>query len=318
MKIIVKMKFGAHLYGTATIKSDVDYKGVFLPAKKEVLLGKIPKCLNFSSGDSESKNTSNDIDIEFYSLHYFIKLAREGQTVALDMLHAPDSAIIETSDIWRKITGERKRFYTKNLKSFISYARHQASKYGIKGSRLNAVAEVINLLKSENPVNKLRDIWHKLPRMDYCYDVEPNPNGMRQYQICGKIFQESASISYVMPILQKFYEDYGSRSRLAAENKNIDWKAISHAIRAAIQVKEILTCNTITFPLKEADFLSKVKEGTLDYITEVAPVLENLMEDVEKLASKSTLPERVDSAYWDKFICETLENELFNIKRPSL
>lgn len=160
MKIIVKMKFGAHLYGTATIKSDVDYKGVFLPAKEEVLLGKIPKCLNFSSGDSESKNTSNDIDIEFYSLHYFIKLAREGQTVALDMLHAPDSAIIETSDI--------------------------------------------------------------------------------------------------------------------------------------------------------------VKEGTLDYITEVAPVLENLMEDVEKLASKSTLPERVDSAYWDKFICETLENELFNIKRPSL
>ena len=42
MDLIVKMKFGSHLYGTDTEDSDVDYKGVFLPAKKEILLNK--KC----------------------------------------------------------------------------------------------------------------------------------------------------------------------------------------------------------------------------------------------------------------------------------
>lgn len=38
MDLIVKMKFGSHLYGTNTEDSDVDYKGVFLPSKKEILL----------------------------------------------------------------------------------------------------------------------------------------------------------------------------------------------------------------------------------------------------------------------------------------
>ena len=54
--IVVKMKFGSHLYGTATPKSDIDYKGVYLPSREEILLGKIPKCHSYSSGNDMSKN----------------------------------------------------------------------------------------------------------------------------------------------------------------------------------------------------------------------------------------------------------------------
>lgn len=134
---------------------------------------------------------------------------------------------------------------------------------------------------------------------------------MRQYQVCGKTFQESSSVGYVLPIINKFYDDYGHRARLAAENKNIDWKAISHALRAAIQTKEILTTGTINFPLKDAPFLLDVKSGRLDYAGEVAPVLESLMDEVEKLVNDSALPEKVDVEYWDNFICETLEASRF-------
>ncbi|MBI4649913.1 nucleotidyltransferase domain-containing protein [Candidatus Desantisbacteria bacterium] len=154
LNLIVKMKFGSHLYGTSTSDSDIDYKGVFLPSKAEVLLGKIPKCHNYSSGSRTEKNTPQDVDIEIYSLHYFINLACEGQTVALDMLHAPDSVIETGSGIWSAIVNERSRFYTRNLKSFITYARRQAGKYGIKGSRLNAVSEVLKFLKSEVSTQK--------------------------------------------------------------------------------------------------------------------------------------------------------------------
>jgi predicted nucleotidyltransferase len=311
MDLIVKMKFGSYLYGTSTSKSDVDYKGVFLPSKNEVLLGRIPKCHNYSSSNCKAKNTPHDTDVEIYSLNYFINLACEGQTVALDMLHAPDSVIEVSSEIWRTIVDERDRFYTKNLKSFINYARRQASKYGIKGSRLNAVSHVLNVLKASVSTQKLRSVWDKLPQMEHCYVAETDPNGMRQYQVCGKLFQESAEIGYVIPILEKFHDDYGARAKQAAENKNIDWKAISHALRAAFQVKEIFTQRTITFPLKEAAFLVKVKEGKLDYLNEVVPVLEGLMTEVEELASGSNLPEKVDTAYWERFICDTLERELF-------
>ena len=174
--------------------------------------------------------------------------------------------IVESSDIWASIVGEKHRFYSKNLKSFIQYARRQASKYGIKGSRLNAAAEVLALLRSEDPENKLRAIWDRLPRLEHCYEAGRDPNGIRQYQICGKMFQETASIGYVIPVLEKFHDEYGRRARCAAENKNVDWKAVSHALRAAIQVKQIVTQNTIIFPLKEARFLMEVKEGCIDLI----------------------------------------------------
>ena len=132
MRTIVKMKFGAHLYGTATPDSDVDYKGIFLPTKEELLLGRVPKSYSYSTGREESRNTKNDIDIELYSFHYFIKLACDGQTVAMDMLHAPENMILQKSIIWDAIVKNKQKFYTKNLKSFIDYARRQASKYGIK------------------------------------------------------------------------------------------------------------------------------------------------------------------------------------------
>jgi hypothetical protein len=312
MNLIVKMKFGAHLYGTATSDSDVDYKGIFMPTKDEVLLCRIPKSHSHSTGKEESKNTKDDIDFEIYSFHYFIKLACDGQTVAMDMLHAPEEMILQSSNIWKEILKNRHTFYTKNLKSFIDYARRQASKYGIKGSRINAALQILGLLKTEDPSKKMREIWDELPRMEHCYDIAPDPNGMRQYQVCGKSFQESATIGYVIPILDKFYNDYGRRARLAAENKNIDWKAVSHALRAAYQTKEILTENNLIFPLKMAPFLMKVKQGKLDYLTEVAPVLESLMEEVEELSLKSTLPEKVDRKFWDQFICDAIESELFS------
>ena len=311
MQLIVKMIFGSHLYGTSTSESDTDYKGVFLPCKEDILLGRIPKSSHLSTGDDFSRNTRYDIDIEFYSLHYFIKLACQGQTVAMDMLHAPDAMILENSHVWQTIVKNRDRFYSKNLKAFIRYARSQAGKYGVKGSRLNAVNQVLTFLKKYDSNLKMRVIWEQLPRIEHCYDVPPDPNGMRQYQVCGKSFQESAAIGYVIPILEKFASEYGHRANLAAMNKNVDWKAISHALRAAYQIKEILSQNTLTFPLAQAPFLKAVKQGRVDFRTEAGPVLETLMDEIEELCAQSRLPDKADTEFWDRFICSTLEKEVF-------
>jgi hypothetical protein len=57
---------------------------------------------------------------------------------------------------------------------------------------------------------------------------------------CDFSYEISFDVQFV-GIRVKFYDDYGHRAKLASENKNVDWKAISHALRAAIQTKEILT-----------------------------------------------------------------------------
>ena len=147
-KMIVKMIFGSHLYGTATEDSDQDFKGVFLPTREQILLGRIPKSYNETTKKgSTTKNRPDDVDTEIYSLHYFIELACQGQTVALDMLHAPDKTLLECSPVWAAITRNKEMFYTRNLKAFISYARRQSAKYGIKGSRLDTVEKILNILR---------------------------------------------------------------------------------------------------------------------------------------------------------------------------
>jgi predicted nucleotidyltransferase len=41
MRLIVEMRFGSHLYGTATPLSDLDYKGVYLPDGRDILLQRV-------------------------------------------------------------------------------------------------------------------------------------------------------------------------------------------------------------------------------------------------------------------------------------
>lgn len=60
MNLIVQMVFGSHLYGTDTPKSDTDYKGIFLPTKEQVFLGKIPKSVTLSKGHDNEKNNPTD------------------------------------------------------------------------------------------------------------------------------------------------------------------------------------------------------------------------------------------------------------------
>lgn len=73
-KTLVEMEFGSHLYGLNTDNSDKDYKGIFIPTAKEILLGTAPKVIDTSTGDKSSKNTKDDIDRHLYSLKKFIVL----------------------------------------------------------------------------------------------------------------------------------------------------------------------------------------------------------------------------------------------------
>jgi hypothetical protein len=315
--LIVKMKFGSHLYGTDTPDSDLDFKGVFLPKVGELLLGPTfkgtyVKTISNNTNATDGKNTSSDVDEEFYSLHYFLKLALEGQTVALDMLHAPQSAILESSHLWKSLVEQRSRFHTKNLKAFIGYARRQAAKYGIKGSRLAEVRMVARFFeKSLNRMKwnedlRLRDVWDHLPKGEHIHfhsgaSEKQDSMSLRMYEVCGKKFQETASVNYVLPILVRFIAEYGVRAQQAAQNKGVDWKALSHAMRAAYQVKELFTKGTMTFPRPERKLLKAVKSGVMDFKV-IQNELEETMKEVEALAVQSTLPERADRRFVEKFI----------------
>lgn len=80
----------------------------------------------------------------------------------------------------------------------------------------------------------------------------------------------------------------------------MDWKAVSHALRAGYQARDIYKDGYFEYPLKETEFIKAVKLGQLDYKKDVSPVLEELVEEVEMLAERSKLPSKVDRSYWDR------------------
>jgi len=316
--LIIEMIFGSQLYGTDLPESGKDIKGIFLPSKEDIFLNRIPKSINISTKKSnDEKNSKDDIDTEIYSLHYFLKLACEGETVAIDMLHAPRNMWLKSSPIWEELYGMRSMFYTKNLKSFVGYARKQASKYGIKGSRLNDAQRVVDYFdewisledsyKQTGGIKKLTDIWDDLPEGEHIFKLPANDNGIRMYQVCGRKVGETCTVSYAKDVVKVFLDAYGHRAKMASENQGIDWKAISHALRSAYQVREILTKGDITFPLEHRDYLRDVKQGKYDYSREVAPKLESLMDEVESLSVKSDLPESIDRKVVDKWLIKTIE-----------
>jgi len=303
---IVEMMFGSHLYGLNSPNSDKDYKGVVLPTVEDIILQNAKFQYSESTGNDSERNTAHDVDMDFYSLHKFLDLAVKGETVAIDMLHAPDYAIQQSSKIWEELRANRSMFYTSDMKAFVGYVKRQADKYGIKGSKVNAIKEALNTAKRLSwewegvPEYNNITIGHviKLLPVDNTFlrvtTKETKEGTQTFYEICGKMYQSTLTLENFIYKMECKYEAYGDRAKQAANNENLDWKAISHALRAGYQAKDIYTKGDIIFPLDETDYLMDVKQGRLDFKSKVEPELERIVKYVHELADNSNYPKKVN------------------------
>jgi len=319
MKQIVKMVFGSHMYGLDTPTSDMDYKGIYLPELHELLLGTAAKNISHSTGDDKSRNTADDVDDDWYSIAEFMKLAMKGETVALDMMHVnPELVTVELDPeygyIWEELVASRELFYTKNLKAYMGYVKRQAAKYGLKGSRISAMREAIEFLKDVPQEKTLYDFRHELPENEYANKIEVvnEKSGVVSnfYEVNGKKYQDTNTVEYTLERVEKALAGYGARALLAEKNEGVDWKAVSHALRAGYQLRSILVNGSFSYPLEETEFLRNVKSGNCDYKTEVSDVLEALVEEIDELVLVSDLPSKVDVNHWNKWLIDVYTDNL--------
>ena len=302
-QLVVLSVAGSHMYGTATPDSDEDYLGVYTPTKRQLLLNDFPRQISFPK--------DSGVDLQIWSIHYFLHLATHGETLSIDLLHAPFECLIKYDpEIWGYLKRNRRTFFTKNMTAFVSYARKQAAKYGIKGERITDLETVIQFIKPfaiDTYEWKLKELWEKLPDGTHIHKLE-HTRPYRFYQVCGKKFQETVKATYILEHLEKHLTEFGKRAMLAKENKGVDWKAVSHAIRAADQVYDILRFGYFEFPLRTAAFIKNVKLGKLNFVDVVQPYLEDAMNDVEKLIEESDLPEKCDKKFWNDWLVYLMEN----------
>lgn len=321
MKTIVRIKFGSHLYGTETPTSDLDYKSVFVPDGRDILLQRAKNSISSHRPKAEGeKNYAGEIDEEAYSLQRYLKLAAEGQTVALDILFVPYWATIgHTTEIWSEIQYNRHRLITKKSAAFLGYCRQQANKYGIKGSRVAASKNALELLEKvivkSGSQSKLGEISDEIETLcsqsenmsvldiEGAQDITGFRRTVRHWEVCNRKMPYTQTVQAAHEVMRRLYEEYGHRARQAETNQGVDWKALSHAVRVGRQAIELLLTGKVTFPRPEREHLLEIKTGQLEYKS-VSEEIENLLIQVEGAAEMSTLPVSADHQWIEEFITE--------------
>jgi predicted nucleotidyltransferase len=279
--------FGSTLYGTETPgKSDLDLRGIFLPSRESLALNKAPKSLHFSTGNNERRNLAGDVDIDLWSVqHWLLKLLPAGDTGALDVLFAPAHAactLYRHPALDAVFANPLRLMDTGKGRAYAEYSLGQAKKYGIKGSRVGALKAVRTWLQTHcpepRPGERLGGYLDALAAAcaddRFCSIVTAQSE--RALQLCGKLHMGTVRMPELIRRVEADMRRYGERAEAAERNEGLDFKALSHALRALDQMEELLQTGKIVFPLRSRNELISVKKGEYPW-REVEPrILERL------------------------------------------
>jgi predicted nucleotidyltransferase len=215
---ILKLITGAHLYGTNTENSDKDYVGVFIPDKDYVLglkeCERVEQRTNPTS--SGKRNTKDDVDIVYYSLPKFIKLAMGANPNIIELLYAPNKCILYKDDFGQGLIDNRDLFVSKKVKhTFLGYAYAQKQKLLTKqpeGGRLEYIekfgydvkfaSHLIRLLTEGMEFLVEGKVTLPLPNNQYVRDIKIGKHKLEDVLAAAQKYEDLVEQAYVNSKLQ--------------------------------------------------------------------------------------------------------------------
>jgi Transcription-associated recombination protein len=315
-KFLFKCYHGSKMYGTSNENSDTDIKGIFLPSMEDCILNKIPKQIKQSTVEFENNSYGkDDVEEQYYSLQYFLHLASESQTVALDILFSPEYSHIMVTPEMRFLIQNRSKFVTKNLTALMGYSKGQAVRYSSKGSDLKAFTELYNRLvnvesifntvdkmKIYNVENTLTDYARRYPEI-YKWSSYKNQHGteITKFSVYQSEFTSNSDLKFLIGSLKSKISRYGNRSKLAMDADGADFKAISHALRCVYIVQDLMTKGEFEYPLAQTDLIRKVKYSEIRF-ENAMDMVEDEYQKAKDLIAKSDLPEKIDMKFFEDWL----------------
>ena len=299
--------FGATLYGTELPgKSDLDVRGVFLPGPAALAKGKGLRGLHFSTGQGPAKNAAHDVDLDLCPVQqWLLRLLPAGDIGGLDLLFAPSHAacvLYQDPCLNAVFAAPLRLINVPGSRGYAEYALKQAKKYGIKGSRAGALKLTQAWLKAHCPHPGPQErLGHYLPALvAACADpvhcaLKQLPD--EQYlQLGGKLHAASTPMPEFVRRVDAHLKPLAARLAAAEKNQGLDFKALSHALRALGQMRELLGEGRIVFPLRNRAEIMAIKNGAYTWAELESMILAEIAA-VDALRLRAVLPESYDPAF---------------------
>lgn len=325
-KLLYLTQVGSKLYGTNNKDSDDDYKGIFVSSTDLILLKKDLHHYTKTTGNDVSKNSSDDVDFQLYSLHMFFDLLRKGETSAIELVFSvfrEDTIVYIDPEFRRFIMGSWKLLVSKRLDSFFGYCLGQTIKYSVKGERLKELESIIPILESYDPEHKLSahefNLQNKIDQNKYEFisfikELNGSKNVEVTYlEVLGRKFLLTNSVGYVIEKLKEVQKQYGERTKKAKDslyNGSADKKALSHAYRIVSQVEELVHTGFLTFPRPEANVIKGLKYSDMDFeeYQEILELIGNKIDTLGVELKSSSLPDTVDEDILEHYLLQFIRN----------
>ncbi|MDR1921838.1 MAG: nucleotidyltransferase domain-containing protein [Candidatus Adiutrix sp.] len=319
--------FGSSLYGTETPgKSDLDVRGIFLPSREALALNKAPRSLQQATNGTGRINSAEDVDIDLWSAqHWLLKLLPAGDTGALDMLFSPSRAdcTLFKAPVLDKVFAEPGRLMDMtNGGGYAAYSLGQAKKYGLKCSRIGALKAVHNWLLAHlghqpPPEQRLHDVIEALVAAcaDGRYCALEIAREEKFLRLCGKFHAENIRLTEFIRRVEHDLRRYGARAEEATRNQGLDFKALSHALRALMQLEELLRTGGIVFPLTNREELIAVKLGQYAW-DELEPMILARFEAVEALREKAPVKGKFDRNFAEACVLDCYDRKRASLPGP--
>jgi hypothetical protein len=320
--IIFKAIVGSQSYGTATPTSDIDYKGVYMQATRDLV----------SFGYKEQIDVTDDET--YYELRRFIQLLQSANPTMLELLYSPEDCIIKTTPQFQLLVENRDLFLTKKCRdSFGGYAIAQIQKASGLNKKMNWEAEKVAkkdildfcyvLLENEKSV-KIRELL-EIPEGEFseCKHIGlakvnnfpdtysmyyfPNLDGgictAKSNDVQTRSIPKGYDLLYYMRFDKNSYsmycKDYKSyQDWLANRNtqryvdtggRSIDGKNLLHCRRLIDMAKEIATEGIINVRRPNADYLLSIRKGLVEPEKLIAEMTQDI-KDLDELFKNSNLP----------------------------
>ena len=298
-RLLFLTRFGSDLYGTRVEGiSDTDVRGIFLPMEAPASLEEacMQKGVHASTGVSDQKNGPQDEDMDLLPLERWLcQMLPLGNTGALDLLFAPTnpSCTLYCHEGMREVFDNAKTFLNlANGTGCLAYCQGQGKSYGMAGTRLGVLYRALRILERVDGRKRLEEVAEEIvaeiATPQYCKLAEDRGLVLAEQWHMGR-----TRVDEVLPRLKKTLQPNIERIELAREDRDIDWKAMSHAVRAIRQQEELLSTGTLRYPLACREEILRIKKGECTFAEVEELVRSGLasLEEMRKVSAFVTSPD---------------------------